>query len=144
MRRRKLLLGTLLGLALLAGCALFVLWPRPSRVTRENFLRIQLGMSRAEVEAILGAPGDYTTGPGEKLRSTTDGSEYPEETADFPKNSTPADWVQWSGDAGDIQVCYGPGGARYKSFWRSWRIEKTPLDNLRWRAERLWRRWFPE
>jgi hypothetical protein len=47
------LLGAFLGLA----------WPRPSRVTAANFERIKEGMSRAEVEAILGPPGDYTTGP---------------------------------------------------------------------------------
>ncbi len=23
------------------------------------------------------------------------------------------------------------------------RVERTPFDNLRWRAKRLWRRWFP-
>jgi hypothetical protein len=35
------------------------LWPRQDQVTRANYNRIQIGMARAEVEAILGPPGDY-------------------------------------------------------------------------------------
>ena len=39
-----------------------MLWPRPDRITRENYERIRVGMSSAEVEAILGGPpGDYRT-----------------------------------------------------------------------------------
>jgi hypothetical protein len=58
------------GLALVALAA-FMPWPRPNRVTPENlpngitpetFDRIKDGMTRSEVEAILGPPGDYTTG----------------------------------------------------------------------------------
>ena len=61
MRRRKLI--ALAGLAVLVAAGAFVLWPRPDRITRANYDRIRMGMSRAEVEAILGPPGDYTTGP---------------------------------------------------------------------------------
>jgi hypothetical protein len=50
-------------LVVLAGVAAFALWPRPGRITRENYDRISAGMSRAEVEVILGPPGDHTTGP---------------------------------------------------------------------------------
>jgi hypothetical protein len=62
MRRRKLLPGAVAVLVTLAGVAALVLWPRADRVTRANFDRIRVGMSRAEVEAILGPPGDYRTG----------------------------------------------------------------------------------
>jgi hypothetical protein len=53
------------GLAVLVGVGAF-LWLRPNpalRITHENCDRIRAGMTRAEVEAILGPPGDYTTGP---------------------------------------------------------------------------------
>jgi hypothetical protein len=48
---------------LVVGIADLLLWPQPSRVTRENFDRIREGMSRAEVEAILGPPVVYANGP---------------------------------------------------------------------------------
>jgi hypothetical protein len=63
MRRWKLLAA--LGLAVVVAAGSF-LWLRPNpalRITRENCDRIRAGMTRAEVEAILGPPGDYTTGP---------------------------------------------------------------------------------
>ena len=63
MRRRKLLV-VLAGLAVVAA-GVVVLWPRPDRITRENCDRIRPGMTRAEVEAILGPPDDYRTGRGE-------------------------------------------------------------------------------
>ena len=58
MRRRKLLIVLVLAgltvVVVMAGAV--VLWPQPpSRITRENFDRIKEGMSRAEVEAILGS-----------------------------------------------------------------------------------------
>jgi hypothetical protein len=53
-RSRKLRWVVVVGLVVLAGLGAFVLWPRLNRVTRENFARIHPGMTRAEVEAILG------------------------------------------------------------------------------------------
>jgi hypothetical protein len=58
MRRRKPL-PVPAGRAVLLAAGAFVLWPRPERITRENFKRIREGMTQAEVEAILGPPGDY-------------------------------------------------------------------------------------
>jgi hypothetical protein len=63
--RRRTLLVALAGLAVVVGAGTVVLWPRADRITLENFDRIKKGMRRAEVEAILGPPGDYTTGPTE-------------------------------------------------------------------------------
>jgi hypothetical protein len=64
MRNRKLRWAAA-GLALVAllAAGAFVMWPRPDRITRENYQRIRYGMSRGEVEAILGPPGDYTSAP---------------------------------------------------------------------------------
>lgn len=60
---RKRLLFTLgpLALVLLGGYAL--LWWTAPRVSRANFGRIEVGMTLAEVEALLGPPGMYATGP---------------------------------------------------------------------------------
>ena len=62
MRKRNLLMALTVGLVALAGVAAFVAWPRVDRITRENADRIRPGMTQAEVEAILGPPGDYRSG----------------------------------------------------------------------------------
>jgi hypothetical protein len=63
MRRRKLLVA-LAGLAVVGAAGAVVLWRRSAHVTRASCDRIRVGMSRAEVEAILGGPpGDYRAGP---------------------------------------------------------------------------------
>jgi len=64
MRRRTVILG-LAGLAVMFAVVAVVLRPRPDRITREDYDRIRPGMTRAEVEAILGPPDDYRTGRGE-------------------------------------------------------------------------------
>src|SRR5262249_12806073 len=66
MRKWKRRLFGVVAAVLLAGVAL-VAWPRPGRITRVAFDRIRPGMSRAEVEALLGSPGDYRTGVGETV-----------------------------------------------------------------------------
>jgi hypothetical protein len=61
MRSRNLVILCLLGVALLLGGRLVRLPRRPSpQVTEESFRKLQKGMTRAEVEAVLGGPpGDY-------------------------------------------------------------------------------------
>jgi hypothetical protein len=54
-RHFLLLVGVTAGLAVLAvGAWLF--WPRPSSITEENDDKVRVGMTREEVEAILGGP----------------------------------------------------------------------------------------
>jgi hypothetical protein len=53
------------GLAVVVAVGVVVLWPRADRITKENLGRIRLGMSAAEVEVVLGPPGDYRSGRGE-------------------------------------------------------------------------------
>jgi hypothetical protein len=56
--------GDVVVVGLLAlGIAALLAWPQPDRATRENFDRIRKGMSRAEVESILGPPGNYRIDP---------------------------------------------------------------------------------
>jgi hypothetical protein len=55
MRRRKLRWVAGLTLAVLAT-GLLVAWPRSAPLTRENYYRVEKGMTLAEVEAILGPP----------------------------------------------------------------------------------------
>src|SRR5690349_13126704 len=57
MKKRRLLLGAgaLACLGLAVGLFVWLTYPRP-RVTPENFRRLRLGMTRPQVEAILGQP----------------------------------------------------------------------------------------
>jgi hypothetical protein len=151
------------GLAALAGAAALALWPRADRVTRANFDRIRVGMSRAEVEAILGPPGDYRTG---RTKEESDPLDPP--CFDIDETAFNADayyglgpdgiWDQafWFGNEAYIIVVFksgvvsesrdprrvGIGGS--KSFVRTVKLEQGPLENLLWRAKRQWRKWFPE
>jgi hypothetical protein len=68
--KRKLIAALAAGLVL-AGAAAFALWPRPVRATPENFRQISLGMSRAQVQTVLGPPGEYLTGPVDFVRKGT-------------------------------------------------------------------------
>jgi hypothetical protein len=142
MRRRKLVV-LVVGLAALVAVAMLVLWPRPDRITRENYERIKEGMSRAEVESLLGAPGDYRTGP--VGYQTAEYKEAVGRPASISLRGTkPALWL---GDRGLVEVAFGQDGRALDSesgFYRGVKLAQDPLDNLLWRAERQWRRWFPE
>jgi hypothetical protein len=158
MAKRRLRLVALAGLTVVAA-GVAVVWPRPpSRITRENFDRIPTGMSRAEVEAILGPPGDYRTGP-----TTAHEIEYCPPSP-FPPSARPvrtvvSDWRPtvdpitgktlnlgpfWDSDAGSAEVHFDEAGrvdgARYFGCKR---VEQTLPENLVWRAKRQWHRWFP-
>jgi hypothetical protein len=145
---------------LLAGLALvtlgvFVLWPRPGRITRESFQWLRVGMSRPELEAILGPPGDYRTGVGERaifdgagksLGWSTDRDTYElwPKPGEYLTDEGPEKWGVWISDSIEIQLtldAFGvlPGLSAYDR-----RMTQGPLDNFLWRAKRQWRRWFPE
>jgi len=55
-RRRLLLFGLLGGLPAL-GVGVLLLWPRTS-ISDDNYEKIELGMTRAAMEALLGSTGD--------------------------------------------------------------------------------------
>jgi hypothetical protein len=147
MRKRTLLL-VLAGLAVLAVGAVAA-WPREDRITRENCERITEGMTFAEVEAILGPPGDYRAGPTQ-----------PDDPPPFPwfgSGVMPELPRAWRGDHGVIYVHpkgdgdpaiegYEPADpekASFASYFEVRRVDHGPLGNLIWRAKRQWRKWFP-
>jgi hypothetical protein len=131
MRRRKLLVA-LAGLAVVVAAGVIALWPtRPNRVTRENYDRIQIGMTRAEVEAILGPPGDYTTRP---------------QTLWWPPWSVGLS-DRWRGDEFAIGLIFDHKRrvrVKYCADHIVLHLDQTAFDNLLWRAKRQWHRWFPE
>jgi hypothetical protein len=146
MRRRKLLVA-LGGLAVLVAVGVFVLWPQAHPVTEENFGRITVGMGRAEVDAIVGPAGDYATGPlrfaGPTLMVFSGEPSPPSEYVLSVRDAKGHDIVQWRNDRGILTVYFDRAGQVYtKGFLHVERVEQDPLDNLLWRARRLWRKWF--
>jgi hypothetical protein len=138
--RRRTLLVVLAGLAVVVAAGVVVLWPRSvSRITRENCDRIRVGMSRADVEAILGPPGDYTTGPvafGSSWNLISTRQYSPNENPARYDYLTDSAWFAVTfDDAGQVNV----RGIEYGS-----KVNQGALENLLWRAKRQWHRWFPE
>ena len=139
--RRRTLLVALAGLAVVSGAGAVVLWPtQPNRITQENCDRIKEGMSRAEVETILGPPGDYRTGPVQSV------VQWELNGARTTWHDQCSNYSAWVGDTGWVRVEFNNrhGTVWASEFIESKRIAQHPLENLLWRAKRQWHRWFPE
>jgi hypothetical protein len=135
MRKRKLIV-VLAGLTVVVAAGVVVLWPRPDRITRENYDRIRVGMNRAEVYTVLGPPRDYSTGPTLYVLDAL----YPH---DIMQDPYPDQEVSWWGDTGEIDVYFSPSGVTAATFARALKGRKNVVGDLLWRAKRQWRRWFP-
>jgi hypothetical protein len=140
---------------LLVPTSAFMLWPRPSRVTRESCDRIREGMSRAEVETIVGPPGDYRAGPtgaafdydfhladipmgttGDKLTPWDGGNNWP------PAGATQA---EWAGDTAVLEVTFDAAGHVLLAVWYSVeRFEPRAFEDLLWQVGRRLEKWLPE
>jgi hypothetical protein len=136
---RKLLIGLLALALLLLGAALPLVMPRRCPVTREAAARIKDGMTRADVEAILGGPpGDYrTTPPGEWDLSVT---------IRFGPPGRPS-WAaeRWYGDEGDAVVYFDSfpsGGVIGAEFAEAIPHTTGPLTLALWRLQRLKQHWL--
>jgi hypothetical protein len=139
--RRRTLLVALAGLAVMGAVGVVPLWPRQQtdRVTLYCFELVRHGMNRSEVEKILGAPGDYRTGPtepsdfgGGKGRGSSD-----------PVEATAVSF-RWEGDTVDLSVDFGASGNVTGAFFEGRvRTDHGLIGNLLWRAKRQWQRWFP-
>ena len=140
MRKWKLLVA-LAGLAVVVAAGVVVLWPRSSsRITRENFEQIKEGMSRTEVEGILGPAGDYSTGPTQRFMSVEDIIAQ----ARLDTFSLHSGELTWSSDMVMVRVEFDSRGvATAKNIAALVKLKQTFAENLLWRAKRQWHRWFP-
>jgi hypothetical protein len=126
----------LAGLALVVAAGMVALCRSSSRITQENFERIAPGMSLSEVTDILGAPGDYTTGPTRRSRK----SMYSNELIWDDFNN----FRVWSSDTALVIVKIdAKKTVENADFTPMQRLPQGPLDGLLWRAKRLWWRLFP-
>jgi len=137
--QRRTLLVVLAGMAVVAAAGAVGLWSRADRITRVNFARLNTGMSRAEVEAVLGPPGDYTTSPPGDM-----GEEVVQDAETGEHDAPGVDGLLWIADAGIIEVTFDGAGQACRTVFAPLTPPKQNfLDNLLWRARRQWRRWFP-
>ena len=137
--RRRTLLVMLAGLAVVIAAGVVVLWPRPAseRITRENYDRIRAGMTRAEIETILGPPGDYTTAPTEGVRVASSTFSAPGSEIAYLES-------RWLSDTAQAVVWFDYSGRANRGYYAPMRIkDETPWARFLWRAKRQWRRWFP-
>lgn len=161
MRGRKLLWMSAVVLALVAVGA--ITRPPADRVTKENYDRIRGDTGLAEVESLLGPPGDYRTGPGETeppmrgsfLMSTlwtwipdaddgrTSAGIMPVSVRDGPAGHKVI-YAAWVGDEGQVHLTIVSDFVLFQSFDARRKVERGPLDHIRWQLGRYWRKWFPK
>jgi hypothetical protein len=129
---RKWWIGLLAVLLVLGGALLPLLFPRSSKVTRANFDRIEMGMSRAEVEALFGGPpGDYRTRPVTISRIST-----------WSTSISVLHAESWSGDEGDAVIYFDGGGVRSMQFVEADSVAISPMGLVLWRLGRIRDRCF--
>jgi hypothetical protein len=120
------LLAVLATLAVALLARTVILWPR-SRIVQEDADRIKHGMTRAQVEAILGPPGDYRT-----EQHSLSGMWLPGKRA-----------LNWEADAGGVRIVLDSEDRVATCSWFPQGERDSELDQfIRW-AKRQWRRWFP-
>jgi hypothetical protein len=118
---------------LTAGVAMLRPRPEQDRITPANFERIQRGMTRAEVEAILGPPGDF---------QTRESFVY---IHPMSKRSPPHIWEDWITDTCGITVVFDPeaGLVDEIGILQLHPMEQPLFEALLSPFRRVWRRWFP-
>jgi hypothetical protein len=164
MRKRELLV-VLASLAVLVAAGVVVLWPRgePDRITQANFDRIHEGMTRAEVETLLGPPGDHRTEPAEYSRLAYIARQRAQSDREAARlagrvlrdlagqrarsigDDYPAASHWWEGNTSLVMVSYNHSD-RVTDFARADALNPKPsaVQTLLWRLKRQWHRWFPE
>jgi hypothetical protein len=152
MRSRKLVAVTAAALVVLLAIVACLLWPQPNRITQQNFDRIREGMSRGEVVAILGAPGDYRTAPSEfdwqgprGARAFCGDDIWVRAEGDRKLLLSESRTETWDGDEASAIVIFDASDRVFATdYLDNKKEEQTLLENLAWRAKRVWHRWFPE
>jgi hypothetical protein len=76
--------------------------PRPSRVSLENYERVEVGMGRAQAEGVLGPEGDYRNGPMQRGPHGLVAQEGYREVLSACCGTELDAVLRWAGDEGDI------------------------------------------
>jgi hypothetical protein len=138
----------LAGLAVVGAAGVVALRPQPNRITQENCDRIHPGMTRAEVVAIVGQPGDKATGPLDPVAYLemkgidSDGNQVFMTFQSQPDFSGSDSY--WSSDEQVLIVEFFPGDRVCVKYSGPYvRVQQSAHEYLLWRAKRQWHCWFP-
>jgi len=135
MRRVKLRVALMAAVVLFATGTAFVLWL--PRVMWAKYDRINKGMSREEVEAILGPQGDFS---GEDVVYDMELTQF---VSWVPKGASRGlDTEGWLDDEAQVVVFFDDSGrAIEKNYTPRWR--SGPVDDYLRRLRYRWRKWYP-
>jgi hypothetical protein len=138
--RRRTLLVVLAALAVMIAAGAVVLWlqSEQARVTQANFERIRDGMTRAEVAAILGPPGDFRTKESIVLEPPT-----VDRVIHYPPPGPPmVAYDQWISDSHVASIAFCPASCLVEARWfmDNVPIEQSAFETALWRLKRLWQR----
>lgn len=137
MLRKRLFLGS--AFVVLAAASALLLATRRDPINRNGFARLKQGMSPAEVAAVLGPPGDHTSGP----IIDADPPWYLE-FGFRPQEIHLSRRVVWYGNSATIEVHYDSSLTLVYAMYEARRMKKqTPFQHLLWRGKRALRRWLP-
>jgi hypothetical protein len=115
---KKCLLGVIgLFMAIAAFVVVVILTPAPG-VTYGNYSRLEIGMPRANVEALLG-PKIETPFEVNRFRERGGILGGPE-------------WSGWENSRGDfVSVCFDDNGGLQSAWWNGWRDDRSGWQKLR-------------
>ena len=149
MKKRWFLRLALVAILGTAGFVAFLLTQPRSPINLQNFEKIQIGMTLAEVEAIIGlSPGDYSTGDLILIEQTTqignerrvvryDTNEPWEKKISFRRKSTAKTHKDaWTCDTGLIWLWFDPNDLVFAKHFAS---ARRSYDSI-WHAIRGWMR----
>jgi hypothetical protein len=129
---RRLAITAIVAVTVFFGLTLWQVFYLPGnpRINGDNLHRVHLGMTRAEVEAILGPPGDYSTGP-------IDVGWYPRPT--HRGVSPSGNQLFWLVDDNDMRAEFNADGKLIRiGLASAVLINSRPFDWLKWRLARGW------
>ena len=156
MRRTRQLVTLVIALLAVVVLAALVFRSGPRPITEEDVNRVENGMSRSEVEAILGPPRDQTTGP---LVYRLDDDPFVcglsppiVELVDRPQQHFTRDSESyrgldrpcWCSDSLVFTVAFRDSRACETTVYHTRRLPQSLLENAIWRLKRQWRRWFAD
>jgi hypothetical protein len=132
-RRWKLLGALAVGLVALVAAGVFVM--RPQRFIWDKYVRIEKGMTRVEVEAVFGPPGNFS---GEDVVYEIESAQR---VSWIPTGaSCDGDIEGWLYDEARVVVFFDDAGRAIEKAYAP-RSRNGPVGDYLRRVRRAWRKW---